>query len=627
MSRKETRKEKSTDPEKLKIYRSVVLVFYIIILLFSFFKVYNDTFDKKINLGGDNAGYYILGTALATGQGYTNIHTLEKTPHNHFPPGYPMIIAAASKLFSADILFIKKMNGFFFLMSLVFLFLIIRKITGNDHIPFITVLFLIYNFNLLYYARIMMSEIPFLFFTTLIIWLFIKTDLSRPVWKNWRFILTIILLAFTYLIRSTGLSLFLAILVWLAWKRRWSYAGVWAGSFFLLNLPWYIRSSRLGGNPYIHAMMFKNPYRPELGKMELTDWFLRIWHNIERYITREIPSGLFDFISIKNYKDPILPREWIIGLLTVAVVLYGLYRLKKYRELIFLYLLFSLGILMMWPTVWTGIRFLLPFIPLIFFLFVYGLADILLLASARLFRKAGPEPVLIVLALLSLFSVRTYAKTTLKKLEIMAKRPYPKKYKNYFEIALWAGKHTPDTSVICCRKGQLFYLFSHRHVTGYKNTLDLEEQILFLKKKSTDYVVLEQLGFASTSRYLYPAIKRYPNKFKTIKMIKDPDTYLLEFRPDLGYWGGWKDGKKNGDATYVWKDGKKFVGRMKDNKKDGPGAIYFPNGMKLEGFWENDMLQGKAFLKNKKNEVLEIIEYKDNKVIKRTIVPSSTAPK
>jgi hypothetical protein len=620
MTKKEKEKKKGMDPEKQKIIRRMVLAFYILILAFSFFRVYHDTFDKKINLGGDNAGYYILGSALATGQGYTNIHTLAKTPHNHFPPGYPAIIAATIKIFSGDILFIKKVNGFFFFMGLVFLFLIIRKITGNDHIPFITVLFLIYNFHLLYYSMIMMSEIPFFFFTTLLIWMFMTTDLRRPAYKNWSFLLLTLILAFTYLLRSTALSLFLAFLVWLSWKRKWEYAGILSGGFILLNIPWFIRSSRLGGNPYIHAMMYKNPYRPEMGHMGFGDWFERIWQNIERYITREIPSGSFDFVQVNNYKDPLTTHEWVFGIFTVMMILWGLYRLKKYRELIFFYLLFSFGILLLWPPVWTGIRFVLPFIPLLFFLFVYGLVEVILLAYNRFFRGVSPEPVLIVLAVTALFSVRAYAKPAIRTLEVRAKRPYPKKYKNYFEIALWSAKHTPDTSVICCRKGQLFYLFSHRYVTGYKNTLNKEEQIEFLKKRSTDYVVLDQLGFSSTGRYLFPAIKRYPNKFKTIKKVKDPDTYLLEFRPQLGYWGGWKDDKKNGDGTFVWPDGRKFIGRMKDDKKNGPGILYFPNGFRLEGTWINDKLEGPAILKDGKGDTLELLEYKKDKVVRSKVI-------
>ncbi len=609
-----------------QILSTALLVLYALILSFSFIRVYHDTFDKKINLGGDNAGYYILGTALATGQGYTNIHTLEKTPHNHFPPGYPAIIAVAIKFFHADILDIKKLNGAFLFLSFLLLFLILRKITGNIHIPFITILFLIFNFHLLYYSMIMMSEIPFLFFSTLLLWLFMGTDYSLPVWKNWRFLLLIPLMVFTYMIRSTGLSLFLAFVAWLAWRRKWDYTVALSGGFIVLNIPWFLRSQRLGGNQYIHSMMFKNPYRPELGHMEFTDWFGRIWNNIERYITREIPQGSFNFIHIKSYKDPVLPSEWLYGIFIVLVMIWGLYRLKKFRELIFFYLLFTFGILLLWPPVWTGTRFILPFIPLLFSLFVYGLTDLLILITQRIFRKrVSPEPALIFLTLISLVVIRPYASGTVSYLKRSAQKPYPKKYQNYFDLALWASQHTPDTSVICCRKGQLFYLFSHRYVTGYLNTLDREKQIEYLKRKSTDYVVLDQLGFSSTKRYLFPAIQRYPNKFKTVRVVKDPDTYLLRFLPQYGYWGDWKNNKKEGQGSFVWQDGKKFVGTFRNGKREGPGVIYFPSGFRMEGTWKNDNLEGKVLIRDPAGKIVEIREYKENKLINSQKYSSSAS--
>ena len=136
--------------------------------------------------------------------------------------------------------------------------------------------------------------------------------------------------------------------------------------------------------------------------------------------------------------------------------------------------------------------------------------------------------------ILSIFTAKSYAEPSLKKLKLQAKSPYPDKYKNYFELAAWIRENAPDSFVTVCRKGQLFYLFSRKYTSGYKNTLNQEEQINYLKKVGADYVVLEQLGYSSTGRYLYPAIKRYPAKFKIIKHIKNPDTYLMKFLPDLG---------------------------------------------------------------------------------------------
>ena len=68
-----------------------------------FYKTYDRIFDKKVHLGGDNAGYYIYGKSLAKGEGYRAIHTKEKTKANHFPPGYPALIATVMKVFDARI--------------------------------------------------------------------------------------------------------------------------------------------------------------------------------------------------------------------------------------------------------------------------------------------------------------------------------------------------------------------------------------------------------------------------------------------------------------------------------------------------------------------------------------------
>jgi hypothetical protein len=49
---------------------------------------------------------------------------------------------------------------------------------------------------------------------------------------------------------------------------------------------------------------------------------------------------------------------------------------------------------------------------------------------------------------------------------------------------------------------------------------------------NVDYVVLEQLGYSSTARYLYPAIQKHPECFTPVMHLENPDTYLLQFDRD-----------------------------------------------------------------------------------------------
>ena len=64
----------------------------LVVISIVFYTNYSRIYDPKIDLGGDNIVYYSLGRALSQGEGYTNTITLDKTPHTHFPPGYPFFI-------------------------------------------------------------------------------------------------------------------------------------------------------------------------------------------------------------------------------------------------------------------------------------------------------------------------------------------------------------------------------------------------------------------------------------------------------------------------------------------------------------------------------------------------------
>ena len=63
------------------------------LFVLAFGLIYAFVFDFKLDMGGDNAGYIILGQALLQGEGYTNIHIPGSPPASHFPPGYPALLA------------------------------------------------------------------------------------------------------------------------------------------------------------------------------------------------------------------------------------------------------------------------------------------------------------------------------------------------------------------------------------------------------------------------------------------------------------------------------------------------------------------------------------------------------
>lgn len=601
----------STIASQQRLFRMV----YILVLLVAFIGIYSAIFDKKVSLGGDNANYYILGTAIANGEGYVNIHHADKEAHYHYPPGYPVIIASVIKLFSNDVSSIKIANGIFLLGAILVLFFIVKKLSQNDHIAFAVSVITLLNYHILSYSTIMMSEIPFLFFSLLCIWLFIRIDFSKKLFKNPLIFLLIVLLSFSFYIRSIAIALAGSMMVFLLLKKQWKYLVCLFGGFVVFYLPWFFRGMSAKGNTYISQLSLKNPYQPELGKIGFTDIFERIFINAERYITKELPSGMVSSAEV-TYTDATAPiSEWVLGFLLVILIVFGIYKLAKSRVFIALYILAFFAILLMWPSVWYGTRFVLPLLPLLLFLAIFGMIEIVKWICVKISFKHSKITVPIVVILgLSVWSF-FYGSAAISKLQESATFVYSDNYKNYFALADWVKENASDSSITAVRKEGLFYLFSKKYVTNFQRTPDREAQIEYLKEKKVNYVVVDQLGYSSTSNYLVPAIDRYPNKFKTVKFLSNPNTYLMKFTPELGYWGDWENEQRNGFGTYLWEDGQKYEGNWQDNVRHGMGKLYFSNGEVLEGTWKQGKLDGEVVKKDKNGKIIERSTYKNNEKV------------
>ena len=563
---------------------------YVILLLIIGFSLCRYVFDTKEAIIGDNTDYYMLGKALATGEGSVNISSIDKTPHHHFPPGYPLLIAGLMKVFSSNINTVKALNGFFLLLSIGLLFREFRRLSGNVHLSFVGCLLLLLNTTMLEYATIEMSEMSFLAFSLLALVSFEKIDFTKPAYRDpwvYAFIAT---LAFSYHIRNVALAMLAATGLVLLYRRRWVHLVITGIGFGLLCLPWYLRNRGLGGDARVSQLSQINPLRPELGQLPgIGAWVARFFENTERYLTREIPSSVLSFMQV-NYQEAITPMEWIAGLALVALMGYGLWRLHADRLLLAGYVLATMGILLIYPPVWTGVRLIFHLIPFFVFLALFGLYESLkgLLARAN-FRNALAVNTLLPLMLLGLVFLFT---PMVKQRHLYAKfGEYDPSYKNYIEMARWASENTPPGSVISVRKTSLFYLFADRFVTGYAYTADQKALLDDLRRHKTNYVVLDALGFSSTGRYLYPVVMANPDKFEVVLHLKEPDTYLLRFRDEFGYSGEYKNGQPAGKGEYRFADGRKLTGTWAKARLDsltGQGVLTDPAGKLIQaGRWQN----------------------------------------
>ena len=78
---------------------------------------------------------------------------------------------------------------------------------------------------------------------------------------------------------------------------------------------------------------------------------------------------------------------------------------------------------------------------------------------------------------------------------------------------------------------RIFPVFHAPHTTT-ASTSSPDSVIVQMVRSKVDYVILEQLGYSSTPRYLLPAIQHRPDLFPIAWQLPNPDTYLLRFERD-----------------------------------------------------------------------------------------------
>jgi hypothetical protein len=323
-------------------------------------------------------------------------------------------------------------------------------------------------------------------------------------------------------IRTIGIALICGIALYLIINKSFKHLATFSIAIIAGYFPWYLRGESLGGNSYLKSLAYKNIYRPELGFMQPGDWVTRFLSNLKRYLGAEIPGGILPMSTYKLPND-VTSLNIIIGIIIISLALVGLLNLR-HGKLLLWYLLGFFSILLLWPEVWTGTRFMQPTIPII----TIGLFASIIFITNKITRKEITfKPVLLIPAV---FVMALMMAPEIKQLKNKAESRHNQAFLNYFAIADWVSKNTSKQSIIACRKPELFYLYAKRRATIYKYTSDDIELIEDMKRRKVDYVIVDNLGFSTTGRYLVPAINKNPDKFQILIHLKNPDTYLLRVK-------------------------------------------------------------------------------------------------
>jgi hypothetical protein len=497
---------------------------YLGLLCLIFLMSYVYIFDKKLDLNGDNFGYLNYAKAILDGKGYVSPYSPDYAPTNWFPPGYSALLATLMAVFGQNIVLFKIVNGVFYLAAILLVFFIAHRVTGNKPLAFTVSALLFLNSGLMRYATILMSEIPYLLLSTLAIYALLRLEDEIQLFKNKWFWLLVLGSVGAFYFRSVALGLVGGVLLFFAFRKEWKRAGAYVAGFALLYLPWFIRDHVHGlKSRYFNAMTVANAWRPEEGHIQTVGGYVdKMVTNFQDTVIKGFTEVLFPFVKVVDNSSAAL---YVAGILIVAMAFFGAWKTGKYRVFFVGYLLANIGVFLLWHS-GNGSRYVWPVAPFIGICFFWGLYQVVTFVLRKWKVQTGVGVAFAFLAVGFLLQPK------MKELHEMAVADYLPAYKNYFDMAKAVKEHGNKNMMVCCRKAEMFHYFSGTYVNTYEFSLDDRKVLEHMVRTNVDLVVLEQLGYSSTYRYLYPAIVKHPDLFQPVMHLTDPDTYLLAFNKE-----------------------------------------------------------------------------------------------
>jgi 4-amino-4-deoxy-L-arabinose transferase-like glycosyltransferase len=511
------RKHKKQEQRKQTVtfFQGKGFLIYVVLAISLIFAILR--FDPKLHTGGDNAQYILLGESLITGNGYKVISSPLNPPYSLYPPGYPLLVGGLMAVFGSNFLALKILS---LLLSLgaIYVFYLIHKGEKQQLLPYLAVFLFGINPVFLRNSHVILSEPAFLFFSILTLYLFNKWE-SKNTYRL--FIFATLSATFCYFLRTAGIAILLAVTVHLLCERKFKHVLVFVLVAMVFILPWNIRNAMVGDRSYTAVFFQKDMYDIGAGYASITDLIQRVGQNLKLYALTIAPKLVFPSYTHK-------PAYFILPFLTLGITIFAFIReILRKRRITHFYLFFYMGLVLVWPPVWSCDRYLLPILPFLLLYFFKGTSRI---TRNHVIVSIGLG---VVCTLATLHEISPEISSNLSMLSRYRKGDkmagYSPAWRNYYRVADWMTKHTPENSVVISRKRNLFYLHSDRKGMGYLFTHKTEDVFNDIIEKKADYIVVDRFRWTSTTpKYLIPALQAHPEAFKIVYATGEPKTFVLK---------------------------------------------------------------------------------------------------
>ncbi|MBX6363315.1 MAG: glycosyltransferase family 39 protein [Gemmatimonadetes bacterium] len=477
-------------------------------------------FDPTVFTGGDNASYLSLARSLLERHAYRSLWEPGAPLHTQYPPVFPALIALGLLVGLKPWVGLKLIVLACSAVAVALSYLWLRR-RGQPGVALAVGAILAASPGVLAQSHLELSDVPFWAFAMVALWAFERLGKGDRV----RFAIAVAATVLAYFTRSAGLPLVVAAGAWLAWRRCWRQLAIFAAVVLPLAFLWWLRAHEAGGVNYARLFWYVNPYQPELGTIGPAGLLHRILENARRYLGTHLPVLLAErtggaLTALASLIAGLAVAGWVARLRRpgVAELFFPLY----------------VGLIFVWPEVWSGERFLLPAVPLVL---AYA-GEALSWLAARVDRRAVVPVGVAATALLLLLGMPAVqadaATATQCRGAYRAGQPLgclDPAWQEFFGLARWAKDALPPGAAVYSRKPGFFFVESGHPSLPQPMTRDPAEFFREARAQKVGYVLLDRLGDL-TAYYFGPVLMARPEAFCLMRTAGDQGVALLAIRTE-----------------------------------------------------------------------------------------------
>jgi len=498
-----------------------------------------------IDLRWDAGVYYVLGTSLATGQGYRILSEPGSPEAVQYPPLLPAIVAVCQRVLGSTdpgivAPWLRVLYAVLFLgYALAVLALAKRYLRPVFAVT--AVAFTLLQPNTIFVSDVLYTEIPFALISVLFVLVAVKGPFSSRPWL--REIMSFLLATAGFLLRTVGIALLAAWVLEALVCRHWRLAVVRVLLAMLPVIGWQAYVMRVTHSyEYAHpAYAYQRaPYLPwNVSYAENMKWLMNSSHRDWRHAR---PMSLTNQLQVNTRRliesigETIGTNGVVPSFVLSALAVVGLAMLVYRRAWMMLLIIFiSFALVLPWPWPDQFYRFLVPLTPFLIIgvmMFFSTLTSVLSTPAVRpviaIVGRIVLAALLSVALMVQVSSVwKLFYDRAIQAASYVSGRGaagphyfyYSESWRDWDKAIAWIQSHSDPNAIVLTRSPQLCYLRSGRRavIPPVEQNQDRVRQLL--ESVPVSYVLLEL-----PIDYI-PAVEKDSQHWRSVESVKPVRLY------------------------------------------------------------------------------------------------------